>query len=436
MGAALAKTMAHFWPEMRHWLGQLVDTRDQDSITYPRQFLFWTGSMIFLLKMGSRRKLRFELDSPVALANLNRLSQSAMTRRAHSDTVEHFLSHVPTGSLEKLLPRMVHRVIRMKVLDYTRLHGHLLLVLDATGQLHFRTRHCEHCLERTVKGQTHYYHHVLEAKLVTPDGLAISIASEFIENTDPNAPKQDCELKAFRRLAEKIKRQYPQLRLCLCMDALYANGSVFTICEQNHWKYFITFKPGSMPALWTEYQSLLALLAVNCKVVQVDQHTRQEFAWVNGMEHIDDRKRHHRFNVFQCTEHYGKDPKERHLAWLTNFPIRVDTVDELGNKGARCRWKIKNEGFNIQKNGGFNLAHAYSTKRRQMHNWYILLQIAHLILQFLERGSLLCQDVKRSFGSIRAMAQRLWESIRNVLIPQEALDIAAAARIQIRLNSS
>ena len=108
----------------------------------------------------------------------------------------------------------------------------------------------------------------------------------------------------------------------------------------------------------------------------------------------------------------------------------------MGNKGARCRWKIENEGFNIQKNGGFNLEHAYSTKRRQMHNWYILLQIAHLILQFLERGSLLCQEVKRSFGSIRAMAQRLCESIRNVLIPQEALDIAAAARIQIRFNSS
>ena len=67
---------------------------------------------------------------------------------------------------------------------------------------------------------------------------------------------------------------------------------------------------------------------------------------------------------------------------------------------------------------------------------YDLALIAHLILQFLERGSLLRQDVKRSFGSIRAMAQRLWESIRNVLIPQEALDIAAAARIQIRLNSS
>gem|GEM_PF-4549109 len=34
-------------------------------------------------------------------------------------------------------------------------------------------------------------------------------------------------------------------------------------------------------------------MAANRKVVHVDQHARQEFAWVNGMEHIDDRKRHH-----------------------------------------------------------------------------------------------------------------------------------------------
>lgn len=432
----MAKTMAHFWPEMGLWLGRMADTRDQDSITYPRRFLFWTASMAFLLKLGSRRKLRFELDSRTALANLNRLSQSAMESRAHSDTVEHFLSHVPTGAVEKIRHQMIQRLIRMKVLDYGRLHGHFLLVLDGTGQLHFRRRHCEHCLERTRDGQTHYYHQVLEAKLVTPDGLALSVASEFIENTDPKATKQDCELKAFGRLADKIKKQYPQLRLCLCMDALYANGAVFTICEKNGWKYFITFKPGSLPALWTEYQSLLPLCPSNRKVVQVDKNTRQQFAWVEGMEHIDNHHRRHTVNAFDCLEQRGHGHADSYFAWLTNFSIHPDTVAELANQGARCRWKIENEGFNIQKNGGFNLEHAYSTKRRQMHNWYLLLQISHLILQLVERGSLLRQNAQTSFGSLAAMARRLWESIRNVLIPQEALDIAAAARIQIRINSS
>ena len=432
----MARTIAHFWPEMGSWLGLMTDTRDQESIIYSRRFLFWTANMPFLLKLGSRRKLRFELDSPTALANLNALSQSHMQSRAHSDTVEHFLSHVPTGALEAVRRKMIHRLIRMRALDYGRLHGYFLLVLDGTGQLHFPRRHCEHCLERTSKGKTYSYHNVLEAKLVTPDGLALSAASEFIENTDPQASKQDCELKAFGRLAEKIKKQYPQLRLCLVLDALYANGTVFTTCEKNHWKYFITFKQGSMPAVWTEYQSLLKLSRANCKVVQRDKNISQEFAWVEGMEHIDDHKRHHTFNIFQCLEKCRLDHSESYFAWLTNFPIRPDTVADLGNKGGRCRWKIENEGFNTQKNGGFNLEHAYSTKRRQMHNWYILLQISHMILQLVERGSLLSQRAKLSFGSLAAMARRLWESIRNVLIPEEALDIAAAARIQIRLNSS
>ncbi len=99
-------------------------------------------------------------------------------------------------------------------------------------------------------------------------------------------------------------------------------------------------------------------------------------------------------------------------------------------------WKIENQGFNIQKNGGFNLEHAYSTGPRQIKNFYLLLQIAHLLTQLMERGSLLTQDAKRLFGSLSNLARRLAESIRNVLIPPEALDPALAAAIQIRLNSS
>ena len=43
----------------------------------------------------------------------------------------------------------------------------------------------------------------------------------FIENSDPKATKQDCELKAFARLAPRLKKDFPQLLLCLCMDGLF-----------------------------------------------------------------------------------------------------------------------------------------------------------------------------------------------------------------------
>jgi hypothetical protein len=415
----LGRTVTHFWPEFRSWLGEIRDTRNQDKITYSRQFLSWMSLMLFVLKLGSRRQVRFELDSPEALANLNRLSGSHQETVAHGDTLDHFLGHVPPSSLARLRHQMVRRLIRMKALDDGRLRGHFLVGVDATGQLHFRQRHCEHCLERTVNGRTHYFHHVLEAKLITPEGLAISLGSEFIENTDPQADKQDCELKAFVRLAAKLKRDFPQLLMCLCLDGLYANGTVMEVCEQNRWKYLITFKEGSLPAVWQEYLSLLDLCPENRKVLESPEGLRQRFAWVTGLDHTDDQGRTHPFNAFQCQEQQGDT--QRFFAWLTNFAVRPENVAALANRGGRCRWKIENEGFNIQKNGGFNLEHAYSTGTRQIKNWYVLLQMAHLILQLLERGSLLKQDCKRLFGSLRNLSRRLAESLRNrtrpVLLP-------------------
>jgi hypothetical protein len=419
---------------LRTWLAALDDTRDQEKITYLRQFMFWQGLMLFLLKMGSRRQARFELDSPDALENLNRLSGCRQEAVAHGDTLNHFLGHVPPEALQHLRHQMIQRLIRMKALDSDRLLGHFLVVLDGTGQLYFPRKHCEHCLTRVVDGKTQYFHHVLEAKLVTPGGLALSIGSEFIENADPKASKQDCELKAFARLARRLKKDFPQLLLCLCLDGLYAKGPVLQTCEENGWKYFITFKKGSLPALWKEYRSLRRLSPANRKTHLGPGDVPQRFAWVNGMEHIDDQKRLHRVNVLQCLESDGRD--RTMFAWLTNFEITQDNVAMLANRGARCRWKIENEGFNIQKNGGFNLEHAYSIGQRQIKNFYLLLQIAHLILQLMERGSLLGADCKRLFGSLRNMASRLAESLRNHLIPPEALDVAAAALIQIRLNTS
>jgi hypothetical protein len=430
----LAKTVAHFWPKFGSWLAGLIDTRDQEKITYLREFLVWQGLLLFLLKLGSRRQVRFELDSQEALENLNRLSGCQQETLAHSDTLNHFLGHVPPEALELLRLRVVQRLIRMKALDNDRLLGHFLVVLDGTGQLYFRQRHCEHCLTKTLDGKTQYFHHVLEAKLVTPGGLAISIGSEFIENADPHATKQDCELKAFARLTPRLKKDFPQLLLCLCLDALYANGSVLQTCQENDWKYFITFKKGSLPAVWKEYRSLRRLCPDNRKTLRGPGGLHQSFAWVQGMDYRDDQNRRHRFNALQCLERIG--PDRGRFAWLTNFDITADTVAVLANGGGRCRWKIENEGFNTQKNGGFNLEHAYSTGETQIKNFYLLLQIAHMILQLVERGSLLGADCKRLFGSVRNLARRLAESIRNRLIPPEALDPAAAAAIQIRLDTS
>jgi hypothetical protein len=72
------------------------------------------------------------------------------------------------------------------------------------------------------------------------------------------------------------------------------------------------------------------------------------------------------------------------------------------------------------------------------------LQIAYLLLQLVEKGSLVRQlaqeQVKRTavelFGSLKNMAQRLLESLRYWPWPETSFDRAGAGAIQIRLDTS
>ncbi len=114
----------------------------------------------------------------------------------------------------------------------TRFPGkHWLVIFDATGLFHFPERHCPHCLKKVLnKGRPEekeiYYHHVPEAKLVLGDGFVVGIGTEFIENENEDVSKNDCEAKAFRRLAERLKKEYPRLPVCVLADSLYASEPV------------------------------------------------------------------------------------------------------------------------------------------------------------------------------------------------------------------
>ena len=131
-------------------------------------------------------------------------------------------------------------------------------------------------------------------------------------------------------------------------------------------------------------------------------------------------------------------------AWMTNHHVTVKNVLAIANQGGRPRAKIENEGFNVQKNGGYKLEHAYSYDEVGLRVFYLLLQIAHTMMQVFERGSLLkhlaLAEGKRTvlawYGSYQNVSRRLLEFFRNRWIPSEAFDVAAAGRIQIRFDTS
>jgi hypothetical protein len=344
---------------------------------------------------------------------------------------------------------MVQRLIRMKALDAARLLGRPVLLLDATGLICFHRRHCPNCLVQRHGKKTLYLHHVLEAKLLGPAGVVVSLDSEFIENADAvgaagrdaEAVKQDCELKASARLLPRIKKTYPQLSFVLAVDNLYCCGAFFTLIEQLKWSYVVTFKPGRTPALWREYQALLKQCPANVLEQNWGDGRRQTFRWLPRLDYQDSEGRDFTLNALECTEKTKEG--EQYFAWLTPLAVGRKTVAEIAQKGGRYRWKVENEGFNRQKNSGLNLEHVYSIDPEKWKVYYLLLQIAFVLVQLLERGSLLRrlagelgQKVWQLFGSLKNIAQRLLESLRYLAWEEGWFDPSQARGLRITLDTS
>lgn len=419
-------------------------------VTYDARFLCWWGFLLFLLKLGSRRQLDFQLRDLelCVLENVNRLAGTEQTSLPVNKTLSHFLGHVGSEPLARLRTGLIRRLMRNKALDFTRLEGAFVVAVDGTGFLSFGERHCEKCLVHEHESHTVYLHPVLEAKLVAPEGLALSMGTEFIENpgSSPGAAgeplaayekvKQDCELKAFSRLARQLKKAFPQTRFCIAGDSLLACGPVFAECARRQWSYVLTFKRGRTPALWDEFQRLLRLSPGNRLATRGPAERRQTFRWVNDLEHIDSEGRPHQVHALQCQEQ-GADGTLTTFAWVSNIRLERDNVRAIAARGGRGRWGIENQGFNIQKNSGLNLEHAYSADPDVMKAFYYLLQIAHLFLQMFEMGSLLRQLARqyggapvKIFGSLKNIAEKLLDGFRYFSLGEETFRFGPG---QIRL---
>lgn len=452
MARTFLKTVRHFFPELPRWLDQLPDTRYEPMVEYHRRFLCWWGLLLFGLGLGSRRSADNDLrDLELAiLHNLNLLAGTDQQSLPVTKTLDHFIGHVGSAAFAQLVHQHTLRLIRMKALDDFRFQGEFIIGVDGTGYLSFSHCHCPQCLtQKHSSGTISYLHPVLEAKLLTSTGLALSLASEFIENppgrtpTDYQEHKQDCELKAFDRLAGTLKAAFPQLRLCLSMDSLYGCGRVFAQCQKHHWHFVVTFKEGRTPDLWREFQALLKLQPQQLLATILPDKTRRLYRWVEQLPYLDSEKRSWTLGAILCEE-TSPSGETTTFAWLTNWAVNRDSVIAIAEQVGRLRTKIENEGFNVQKNSGLNLEHVFSQNWDHAKAYYYLLQIGHLLMQLLHHNSLhraLAKQYGRNsvlalWGALKKIPQRLLEALRYFLLAAADFDVRTAARCHISLNSS
>ena len=142
-----------------------------------------------------------------------------------------------------------------------------------------------------------------------------------------------------------------------------------------------------------------------------------------------------KLNVLECR--WTDSEGDHCFVWVTDIQITQKTCEPLAQEGGRQRWRTENEGFRTQKHGGFEMEHAYAKRTPSAKNFYLLLQVAHILSQMLEcycRGK---KVVKHAFGSLRNLASAFLEAIRRDPIPDpDSLRRFLDQPIQIRLDTS
>ncbi len=436
-------TYAHFFGDISDTFRDVVDPRYQPKVIYPLSCLFFTGILLFTCRLGARRQINSDLRGNVP-SELKFKSLFDVDKIPHGDSLNYTFKQLDADSIQEVVCRLVEQLIRKKLFYSYRLFDRFYkIVIDGTGMLKFRHRHCKHCLTKKLRdGSTLYYHPVLEAKLVTDNGFAFSIMTEFIENPGENPTKQDCELMAFYRLADRLKIRFPHLPICLLLDGLFACGPVFQKIKDNKgWGCMIVLTDDDLASVNKKFESLCEQEPINKLTFWTGRKKEicQKYRWANGINYKDSDDNEHIISVLECTETKPSKNGEEvttKFKWITLFNVTENKVIELANNGGRLRWKIENEGFNVQKNGGFELEHAYSEDEVSGKVFYFLLQIAHMLFQLIAKGSLFKKAFPKGVGSLKKIAQRILEAWRNVRISTGNLMLLMRVRVRVSFHDS
>lgn len=432
--AAFCRIMRLYFPKFVDWLSSLKDPRK--FWTYETEVMLMTVIMKNVCCIESMQKMTYEFTKDECVKNLcTALGVPEHEFLPHYVTVNEFLSRMDTAELEKLRSQMVHALLRRRKFEGARLLGeYWMVIFDATGLFHFKERHCPNCLKKTLNKGTEneqpvYYHHVLEAKIVLGDGFVISTGSEFIENEDENASKNDCETKAFKRLADRLKKEYPRLKICVLADSLYASEPVFEKCiKDNGWHFLIRYKDGSIPSIAEEYRSIRsfggsdslegAIAEEYPRKGKVNKKLHME--WVPEIDYRGYGLTLLALEIKETPEKGGKT-KALTFQWLTDLVVTQRNAGEFAAAG-RGRWSIENEGFNIQKNIRYGIRHANSLDYNAMKCHYLLTQIADLLLQLYEKGR---PGIREAKGTIKNISSDLLKSFGQPLTGEDISFITA-----------
>ena len=418
------KIQNRFCPELFSMFGKVKDPRHQSYVDYSARVMLGTMYYKSIAGIPSMQEMTRAFNDERICRNLYRfIGEDVKEYLPHGVTENEFLERLDPKELENIRQNIVYSLIRRKTFENARVFKKWQVIVDATeldeGYQKKNDYYLSRCYNRNEENEFVKYHRsVLEAKIYFGDNLVCSIASETIENSEAyvnqgeEAVKQDCESKAFVRLAAKIKKKFPRLPIIITADGLYVTKNVLQICKEYHWDYIIRYKEGSASSIAKEYGALPEKETIGTDIEYQNKIMFNEFD-VNLIYYREKR-------IIK-----GKE-KETEFAWITSIEITKSNAKKIVNAG-RNRWKIENQGFNRQKHWQGNIEHACSFNERAQKNHYLLEQIADFMKQlyehfFLEKNGIkklqknISSELLASFGRQLTETEDINTELRNAVL--------------------
>ena len=386
------KIQQKFYPELFKRFTEVNDPRHQSYIEYSIKTMLGTLYYKCICGISSMQEMTRTFNDELVVKNLYAfVGEKIQDYLPHGVTINELLEKLDPEELENIQKGIAYSMIRRKTFDDARVLKRWQVIVDATeldeGYKKKNDGYLSRCYNKGEKTEfTKYHRSVLEAKIYLGNNLVCSIASEPIENSDEyvnqseEAIKQDCESKAFVRLAAKIKKKFPRLPIVISADGLYVTQRVLQICKEYQWDYIIRYKEGCASSIAKEYRALPEVEKSGTDIEFQNDIMFQDFD-VNLVYYKDKRK---------------SDGEERitEFAWITSIRITKTNAKKIVRAG-RNRWKIENQGFHRQKHWQGNIEHACSWNERAQKNHYLMEQIADFMKQLYEYFFLEKNEIKK-----------------------------------------
>lgn len=401
MGGLLAQTIDHFFPDLKKQLSEIHDPRVRIGI-YSIGDIIFAGIAMFLFKRPSRNQMNNSCRDKNVKSNAHYLFGFNLP---HMDTVDDVLKKLSDDQLEGIQRKMVQKLIENKILQKNRFMGkYVRFAIDVTGVCTVSKADEGTISKESKNGVVTHMRQVIEAKFIIPGGWAISICSEWLSTEKNDAgDKEDCEINAFKRLAVKLKTLYPKLPICILVDGLYASDPFFTICRDNDWRFCAVLKDKKLSTIWDKIDEELIRAEEQNKVENIILDDDMTIEWMNGLSYRD-----HKLTWIEAIPKVKI--KEQHFVFISDIPAFQDNVRDIVATG-RSRWHLE-DAFNCQKNRGYELKHKFSRGSFiATKNYYLLMQIAHMLNQLLEYS----QHIKKLRDHSKETLLHLWDIILMAL---------------------